>query len=90
MMVMTFCIYTVCCPFIATVVTTRAMELFHTMGGTSSSAVTSIRQLMASFITFSAAAIYNQTFQSITIVLIIYGILIIIAFLSHRKELESH
>jgi|GEM_PF-3450942 len=90
MMVMTYCVYTVCCPFIATVVTTRAMELFHTMGGTSSSAVTSIRQLMASFITFSAAAVYNQTFQSITVVLIAYVLLIIISFLTHQKEIESH
>jgi DHA1 family bicyclomycin/chloramphenicol resistance-like MFS transporter len=89
-MVLTYCIYTVCCPFIATVVTTKAMELFHNMGGTSSSAVTSIRQLMASFITFSAAAFYNQTFQSITIVLIIYVAIIFIAFLTHRKQIESH
>jgi hypothetical protein len=89
-MVLTYCIYTVCCPFIATVVTTKAMEIFHTMGGTSSSAVTSIRQLMASFITFSAAAFYTQTFQSITIVLIAYVALIIVAFLTHRKEIESN
>ena len=88
-MVLTYCIYTVCCPFIATVVTTKAMEIFHTMGGTSSSAVTSIRQLMASFITFSAAAFYNQTFQSIAIVLIAYVALIIVAFLTHRKEIEA-
>lgn len=87
MLVLTYCIYTVCCPFIATVVTTRAMELFNNMGGTSSSAVTSIRQFMASFVTFSAAAVYNQTFQSITIVLTIYVAIIILAFVTHRKEM---
>jgi DHA1 family bicyclomycin/chloramphenicol resistance-like MFS transporter len=89
-MVLTYCIYTVCCPFIGTVVTTKAMELFNTMGGTSSSALTSIRQLTASFITFSAAAFYNQTFQSITIVLLIYVIIIGIAFMTHRKAIESN
>lgn len=89
-MVLTYCIYTVCCPFIGTVVTTKAMELFNTMGGTSSSALTSIRQLTASFITFSAAAFYNQTFQSITIVLLIYVIIIGIAFMTHRKVIESN
>lgn len=88
--VLTYCIYTVCCPFIGTVVTTKAMELFNTMGGTSSSALTSIRQLTASFITFSAAAFYNQTFQSITIVLIIYVSVIFIAFLTHRKEMARN
>lgn len=87
MLIVTYCIYTVCCPFIATVVTTKAMELFHTMGGTSSSAITSIRQFMASFITFSAAAIYNQTFYSITIVLISYVIFIIGMFLFHHKKM---
>jgi hypothetical protein len=66
------------------------MELFNTMGGTSSSALTSIRQLTASFITFSAAAFYNQTFQSITIVLIIYVSVIFIAFLTHRKEMARN
>lgn len=90
MLVLTYCIYTVCCPFIATVVTTRAMELFHSMGGTSSSAVTAIRQLTASFITFSAAAVYNQTFQSIALVLMVYVALIIVSFLTHRKALEVH
>jgi hypothetical protein len=89
-MITTYCIYTVCCPFIGTVVTTKAMELFNTMGGTSSSALTSIRQLTASFITFSAAAFYNQTFQSITVVLLIYVFIIVIAFITHRKEIESH
>lgn len=89
-MVLTYCIYTVCCPFIGTVVTTKAMELFNTMGGTSSSALTSIRQLTASFITFSAAAFYNQTFQSITIVLVIYVVIIFIAFIPHRKAIESN
>lgn len=89
-MVLTYCIYTVCCPFIGTVVTTKAMELFNTMGGTSSSALTSIRQLTASFITFSAAAFYNQTFQSITIVLLIYVFIIGIAFMTHRKAIESN
>jgi len=90
MMVMTYCVYTVCCPFIATVLTTKAMELFHTMGGASSSAITSIRQFMASFISFSAAAIYNQTFQSITLVLVFYVTFILIAFLTHRKDLDVH
>lgn len=89
-MVLTYCIYTVCCPFIGTVVTTKAMELFNTMGGTSSSALTSIRQLTASFITFSAAAFYNQTFQSITIVLLIYVFIIGAAFMTHRKAIESN
>lgn len=89
-MVSTYCIYTICCPFIGTVVTTKAMELFNTMGGTSSSALTSIRQLTASFITFSAAAVYNQTFQSITIVLLVCVGITVIAFMTHQKAIESH
>jgi DHA1 family bicyclomycin/chloramphenicol resistance-like MFS transporter len=89
-MISTYCIYTICCPFIGTVVTTKAMELFNTMGGTSSSALTSIRQLMASFITFSAGAFYNRTFQSIIIVLLIFVGIIFIAFIRNRKEIESN
>lgn len=86
--VLTYCIYSVCCPFIGAVVTTRAMEVFSGMGGTSSSATTSIRQLMASFITFSAAATYNQTFSSITIVLTIYASFIFVAFFTHKRNFE--
>ncbi len=89
MIVLTYCVYTVCCPFIGTVVTTKAMEVFHSMGGTSSSAVTSIRQLMASIITFSAAAIYNKTFQSISVVLVIYSIVIILTFFAQKEELAK-
>jgi hypothetical protein len=88
--VLTYCIYSVCCPFIAAVVTTRAMEIFSEMGGTASSAITSIRQLMASFITFSAAAVYNQTFGSITVVLTVYASFIFIAFFTHKRDFEHH
>ncbi len=68
----TYCIFSICCPFIATVVTTLAMESTPEMGGVSSSAMTSMRQLMASLITFSGSQMYNMSFYSIGIVMLFY------------------
>jgi MFS transporter, DHA1 family, multidrug resistance protein len=68
----TYCIFSICCPFIATVVTTLAMESVPEMGGVSSSAMTSTRQLMASIIAFSGAQFYTLSFESIAIVMLFY------------------
>jgi DHA1 family bicyclomycin/chloramphenicol resistance-like MFS transporter len=70
----TYCIFSICCPFIATVVTTLAMESTPAMGGVSSSSMTSMRQLMASLITFSGAQLYDASFWSIGLVMLFYVI----------------
>ena len=80
------CIYNIGSPFVGTVVVTKAMEIFPDIGGTSSSALTSIRQLTASFITFMAGVVYCETYLSMTTILSAFSIILMLAYYSSRNE----
>lgn len=83
------CIYNIGSPFVGTVVVTKGMEIFPNIGGTSSSALTSMRQLTASFITFMAGVIYCETYLSMMTVLSAFSIILILAYYSNRNEIND-
>ena len=83
------CIYNFGSPFVGTVIITKSMEIFPKIGGTSSSALTSLRQLTASFITFMAGVIYNETYLSIILVLATFSMVLIFTYYSIRHKIED-
>ena len=76
-----YCLFSLASPFLTGVVTTVAMNYFPRMGGTSSSAFTTMRQLSTALTISFFTVMYNDNF--ITIYLAQIGIAVMILFLGY-------